>query len=108
VADALSRRDTPDDGTLLALSAPRLDVLDRLRQAQLTDPALAAIRDEVQPAPGARHGRWLMGWSSTRAGSTYHLPHHCSESCWQLCTPRATKGSSARYTAFDVTFIFLT
>jgi hypothetical protein len=32
VADALSRRDT-EDGTLLAISGPRFDFLDRLRQA---------------------------------------------------------------------------
>jgi hypothetical protein len=47
VADALSRRDTPEEGSVLALSAPRFDFIERLRQAQLTDPALVAIHDEV-------------------------------------------------------------
>jgi len=42
VADALSRRNTAD-GALLTLSAPRFDFLDRLRQAQATDPALVAL-----------------------------------------------------------------
>jgi hypothetical protein len=31
VADALSRRDTPD-GVVLAISAPRFDYIDRLRR----------------------------------------------------------------------------
>ncbi|WVZ63880.1 hypothetical protein U9M48_013475 [Paspalum notatum var. saurae] len=33
VADALSRRDIPEDGAVLVLSAPRFDFVDRLRQA---------------------------------------------------------------------------
>jgi hypothetical protein len=46
VADALSRRDT-DDASAMALSSPRFDVLDRLRAAHDTDPALRALRDEL-------------------------------------------------------------
>lgn len=58
VADALSRRNSPEDGTILVLSAPRFDVLDRLRQAQLTDPALIAIRDEI--LAGTRRSPWAV------------------------------------------------
>ncbi|WVZ59355.1 hypothetical protein U9M48_009508 [Paspalum notatum var. saurae] len=58
VANALSRRDTPEDGSIPALSAPRFDVLDRLRQAQLTDPAIGAIRDEVRA--GTRRAPWSI------------------------------------------------
>jgi hypothetical protein len=58
VADALSRRDTPDDGAIIALSAPRFDILDRLRQAQLTDSALVAMHDEVKA--GTRRAPWAM------------------------------------------------
>jgi hypothetical protein len=58
VADALSRRESPEDGTILVLSAPHFDVLDRLRQAQLTDPALIAIRDEV--LAGTRWAPWAV------------------------------------------------
>jgi hypothetical protein len=58
VADALSRRDTPEEGTVLALSGPRFDFIARLRQAQLTDPALAAIRDEVRA--GSRGAPWVV------------------------------------------------
>jgi hypothetical protein len=43
VADALSRRDTPDDGSILVLSTPRFDFVTRLCQAQLSDPALVAL-----------------------------------------------------------------
>ena len=34
VADALSRRDTTEEGSILALSVPRFDFVDCLRQAQ--------------------------------------------------------------------------
>jgi hypothetical protein len=34
IADALSRRDTSTEGSVLALSAPRFDFVDRLRHAQ--------------------------------------------------------------------------
>ena len=54
VADALSRRDT--EGVLLAISAPRFDFIDRLRQVQLTDPALVAIRDDI--GAGSRGAPW--------------------------------------------------
>ena len=47
VADALSRRDT-EEGELLAISAPRFDFIDRLRQAQATDLTLVAIYDEIR------------------------------------------------------------
>jgi hypothetical protein len=43
VADALSHRDSPEDGTILVFFALRFGILDRLRQAQLTDPALISI-----------------------------------------------------------------
>jgi hypothetical protein len=58
VADALPRHDTPEEGTVLVLSAPRFDFIARLRQAQLTDPALAAIRDEVRA--GSRGAPWVV------------------------------------------------
>jgi hypothetical protein len=50
VADALSRRDNDEDGTwtLQAISAPRFDFISRLRHAQATEPALAAIHDEIR------------------------------------------------------------
>ncbi|KAG8082599.1 hypothetical protein GUJ93_ZPchr0014g47406 [Zizania palustris] len=48
VADALSHRDTPDDRSILVLSAPRFDFITRLCQAQLVDPALVALQDEIQ------------------------------------------------------------
>ena len=58
VADALSRRDTDAEGSVLVLSAPRFDFVDRLRQAQLQDPALVAIRDEL--AAGTRGAPWSL------------------------------------------------
>ena len=57
MADALSRRDT-DDGVVLAVSAPRFDYIDRLRQAQATDPALVALRDEL--TAGSRGAPWAL------------------------------------------------
>jgi hypothetical protein len=58
VADALSRRDT-EEGALLALSAPRFDFVDRLlRQAQLTDPALVALQEDI--STGSRGAPWSV------------------------------------------------
>ena len=57
VADALSRRDT-EDGAVLAVSAPCFDYIDRLRQAQATDPALVALRDEL--TAGSRGAPWAL------------------------------------------------
>jgi hypothetical protein len=56
VADALSRRDTLEDGAVLVLSAPHFDFVARLHQAQLTDPALVAIQEEVRA--GSRGAPW--------------------------------------------------
>lgn len=60
VADALSRRDTADgdEGTLLAVSAPRFDFLERLRHAQATDPALVAVHTDVRD--GTRAAPWTV------------------------------------------------
>ena len=46
VADALSRRDI-EEGVALAISTPRFGFIDCLRQAQVTDPALVSIRNEI-------------------------------------------------------------
>ena len=58
VADALSRRDTPEEGAILAFSAPRFDFVDRLRHAQLAEPAIIAIRDDV--LAGIRTAPWAI------------------------------------------------
>ena len=57
VVDVLSRRDT-EEGTMLAISAPRFDFIDRLRHAQATDPELAAIHVELRA--GKRTASWAM------------------------------------------------
>lgn len=73
VADALSRRDTPEEGTVLVLSGPRFDFITRLRQAQLTDPALVAIRDEVRA--GSRGAPWAVVDDMVQyAGRLYIVP----------------------------------
>jgi len=57
VVDALSRRDT-DEGSIIAISGPRFDFVSRLHQAQDTDPALVAIRDELRE--GSRGAPWTL------------------------------------------------
>ena len=57
VVDALSRRDT-EEASILAVSAPRFDLLERLRHAQASDPALVAIRDEI--TAGSRGAPWKV------------------------------------------------
>ena len=57
MADALSHRDT-DDGVVLAVSTPCFDYIDHLRQAQATNPALVALRDEL--TAGSRGAPWAL------------------------------------------------
>jgi hypothetical protein len=59
VVDVLSRRDT-EEGTMLAISAPRFDFIDRLCHAQATDPELAAIHVELRRQKNGvvGHGGW--------------------------------------------------
>ena len=46
VADALSLRDAVV-GTILAISGPRFDFVDRLRQAHELEPALVVIKEAI-------------------------------------------------------------
>jgi hypothetical protein len=58
VADALSRRDTPE-GTVLAISVPRFDYIDRLRQEeQATHSGAVALKEEV--IAGSRSAPWAI------------------------------------------------
>jgi hypothetical protein len=73
VVDALSRRDT-EEGTLMAISAPRFDFINRLHHAQTTDPALVAIHDEV------RTGTRIVPWTVVNdmvayGGASLHPTH---------------------------------
>jgi transposase InsO family protein len=72
VADALSRRDTPEEGTMLALSAPRFDFLARLRQLHNTDPGLVALREEV--AGGSRGAPWTIVDGMVQFAGRLYLP----------------------------------
>jgi len=71
VADALSRRDT-DEGVIFAISAPRFDFVTRLRQAQDTDPALVAIRDELRA--GSRGVPWTLVDGMVQFGGHLYIP----------------------------------
>jgi hypothetical protein len=74
VADALSRRDADAaDTALLALSAPRFDVLDRLKHANASEPAWVALADEIQSR--ARTSPWaLVDGMVTFNGRLYIAP----------------------------------
>ncbi|WVZ71004.1 hypothetical protein U9M48_019631 [Paspalum notatum var. saurae] len=72
VADALSRRDTVEEGELLAISAPRFDFIARLRHAQATDPALVAIHDEVQA--GTRAAPWAVADDMVTYDGRLYIP----------------------------------
>jgi hypothetical protein len=58
VADALSRRDTEEEGLLLSVSSPHFDFISRLRLVHDTDPALVALREEI--TDGARGAAWSL------------------------------------------------
>jgi hypothetical protein len=72
VADALSRRDTPEGGAVMVLSAPRFDFIDRLRQAQATDLALIALQDEIRA--GSRSLPWALADGLVQYGGRLYLP----------------------------------
>ena len=71
VADALSRRDT-EEGELLALSASRFDFIDRLRQVQLSDPALVALRGDIDT--GARQAPWSVVDGMVQFAGRIYIP----------------------------------
>jgi transposase InsO family protein len=71
VADAVSRRDT-DDASAMALSSPRFDVLDRLRAAHDTDPALRALRTEI--TAGQRGAPWSLVDGLVAFSSRLYVP----------------------------------
>ena len=71
VADALSRRDT-EEGALLVLSAPRFDFVDRLRQAQHTDPALVALREDINT--GSRGVPWSVADGMIQFAGRLYIP----------------------------------
>jgi hypothetical protein len=81
VADALSRRDTPEDAGVMALSAPRFDFVARLRQAQATDPALLALHDEIQA--GSRPLPWAIVDGLVQYGGRLYTPRH--PRCFRRC-----------------------
>ena len=71
VADALLCRDT-DEGAILAISAPWFDYIACLRQAQATDPALVAIRDEI--TAGTHASPWSMIDDMVTFDSRLYIP----------------------------------
>jgi hypothetical protein len=71
IADALSRRDA-EDTKLLALLGPRFDIIDRLRAAHDTDPALRALRDEL--LAGRRPAPWSLVDGLVAFSSRLYLP----------------------------------
>jgi hypothetical protein len=58
VADALSRRDTTEEGSVILLSGSRFNFLDRLRQAHASDTALDALQDAI--SRGSRSQPWAF------------------------------------------------
>jgi hypothetical protein len=71
VADALSCRGTDEDA-VLAISAPRFDYIERLHQAQATNPALVAFRDEIIASIHA--SPWLMIDDMVAFDSRLYIP----------------------------------
>jgi hypothetical protein len=104
VADALSRRDT-EDGALLALSAPRFDFIDRLRHAQLVDPALVALHADITAGLARRLGRSSTTWFTLPAGCTFRPHPRYSRRSWGRSMKMATRASSAPFTGSVATSI---
>jgi hypothetical protein len=73
--DALSRHDT-EVGAVLAISSPRFDFLNCLRQAQATDPALVALWEETEAGQQTRPWSIIDGLVAFDRSSTSR--QHCS------------------------------
>ena len=73
--DALSRHDT-EVGAVLAISSPQFDFLNRLRQAQATDPALVALWEETKAGQQTRPWSIIDGLVVFDRSSTSR--QHCS------------------------------
>nr|XP_040253242.2 uncharacterized protein LOC120969950 [Aegilops tauschii subsp. strangulata] len=71
VADALSRRDT-EETTVMAISGPRFDFIDRLRQATSTDPALVALREDI--TAGTRQLPWSLSDGLVTFNGRLYIP----------------------------------
>ena len=71
VADALSRRDTIE-GELLAMSTPRFDFIDQLRQAQLEDPTLVALHTAI--TSGDRAAPWSIVDGMVQFAGRLYIP----------------------------------
>ena len=71
VADALSRRDT-EEGSLLAISTPHFDFVDRLRLLQTSDPALFALRDDI--VAGQQGTPWSVIDNMVAYNSRLYIP----------------------------------
>ena len=102
VANALSRQHT-EEGAVLAVSAPRFDYIERLRQAQSTDPALVATRDAILAGSRGRRGVCATAWSPSTPASTSRRRPHCSRRCWLPYTRTTTRGCSVPCTGSAAT-----
>ncbi|KAM3243961.1 hypothetical protein ACQJBY_055715 [Aegilops geniculata] len=71
VADALSRRDT-EETSVMAISGPRFDFIDRLRQATSTDPALVTLREDI--TAGTRQQPWSLSDGLVTFNGRLYIP----------------------------------
>jgi hypothetical protein len=74
VADALSCRDI-EEGTLLAISTLRFDLIGCLRHTQAMDPALVAIHDEVRVGTIHEDGHEGVHRTLHRLRRDFHFPN---------------------------------
>jgi transposase InsO family protein len=72
VADALSHRDTEEEGLLLSISSPHFDFISRLRLVHNTNPALVALREEI--TGGARGATWSLVDGMVQFGGRLYIP----------------------------------
>jgi hypothetical protein len=107
VADALSRRDL-EEGALLALLASRFDFINRLRQAQQTDPALIALREDINT--GSRGAPWSVVDGMIQFAGRLYIPPTSPllHEIMVAVHEDGQRGFSARCIDCGATFIFLT
>jgi hypothetical protein len=102
MANALSHHDT-EEAVLHATSSLRFYFIDHLLHANITDPALVALKNGLDANQRAEPWSSSTTWWRSRAASISHLLHRSSTRYSLRCTMMTARAFSAPYTACAAT-----
>jgi hypothetical protein len=98
VANALSRRDTGEDGQLAAVSAPLFMVFDDLRVETEGVESLRRLKEEVIVGRKGEAWKIVDGLVTVGAKHMWQQTHHACRRSWQQHTGWGMKGLKKRCT----------